>query len=263
VPSTGFQEPAAPEVVGLIPAAGKARRLGVLPCSKELLPLGSDGRRAIDLLLARLAAAGAERAYVVADRAKADVLRHLAAPGRGASRQPAVALLPVTSSPSVPHSLDRAHPFLAPEPSPWVALGFPDVLFEPGDAFARLVERRRETGAAVVLGLFPPGDPRTTDLVDVGPDGRVRRIEVRPETSGLRLNWLLALWDGRFTGFLHRWVASAGGDEPALGTAFGAALAAGLEVQSVAFPEGRYLDLGTPEGYATALRRGPGSGLLS
>jgi glucose-1-phosphate thymidylyltransferase len=221
---------------------------------------------AIDLLLARLAAAGVRRAYAVVDRAKADLLRHLAAPGRGSSREPAVALLPITGSPSVPHSLDRAHPFLAPEPAPWVALGFPDVLFEPRDAFACLVERRRQTGAAVVLGLFPPRDPRTTDLVDAGQDGRVRRIEVRPEASDLRLNWLIALWDGRFTGFLHRWVAAAGeaeGSEPALGAAFGAALAAGLELQSVAFPEGRYLDLGTPGGYATALRRGSGWGLLS
>lgn len=260
VPSIRFHAQAEPPVVGLVPAAGRARRLGGLPCSKELLPLGADGRRAIDILMARLAAAGAARAYVVADRAKADLLRHLAAGGAGPSPEPAVALLPVAASPSVPHSLDRAYPFLAAEPAPWVILGFPDVLFRPADAFRHLLERRRETGAPVVLGLFPPGEPGSTDLVDAAPDGRVRRIEVRPESSALRLNWLLALWDLRFTELLHRRVSEAAGAGPGeleLGTVFRDALAAGFEVQSVTFGEGRYLDLGTPRGYARALREAP------
>lgn len=219
---------------------------------------GGAGEVAIEFLLSRYRAAGIRRTYVVIDRTKGDIPRHLAGPGRGPVPEPALAFLSVSDSPSVPHTLDRAYPFLSAEPAPWVLLGFPDVVFEPRDAFARLIARRRETGAALVLGLFPPLDPAGTDLVDAGPDGRVRRIEVRPGASDLRLNWLLALWDRRFTELLHRRVAAAGDgpEELELGAVFAEALAAGWEVQSVAFPEGRYLDLGTPDGYARALGEG-------
>lgn len=253
-----------PQIVGIVPAAGEARRLGRLPCSKELLPVapappGGSGavEVAIESLLSRFAAAGIPRAYVVMDGSKGDLPRYLAEPGRGPSRRPALAFLSVTASPSLVHSLDRAHPFLAPEPAPWVALGFPDVIFEPVDAFRHLIERRRRTGAPLVLGLFPADDPGSTDMVETDSAGAVRRIEVRPRASELRFNWLIALWDRRFTEHLHRYVDEAdapGSGELELGYVFARAVAEGMEVQSVAFPEGRFRDLGSPTAYATVLR---------
>lgn len=253
-----------PSVVGLIPAAGRALRLGPLPCSKELLPLG-PGRVAIDVLLSRFAAAGIGRAYVLMDAAKGDLPRYLAEPALGPPRAPRLAFVSVTGSPSVPHTLDRAYPFVSPEPAPWVAVGFPDVLFEPADAFRRLVERKRGTGAAVVLGLFPARDPGSTDMVETGPGGEVRRIELRPRRTDLRLAWLLALWDLRFTELLHRHLEREGAGpagELQLGRLFERAAAEGLEVQSVAFPDGWFRDLGTPEGYQEALRTGVANGSI-
>lgn len=247
-----------PSVVGLIPAAGQARRLGRLPCSKELLPI-APARVAIDVVLARFADAGIGRAYVLMDGAKGDLPRYLAEPALGPPREPSLAFIAVTGSPSVPHTLDRAYPFVSPEPAPWVALGFPDVLFGPADAFRHLVDRRRRTGAAVVLGLFPARDPGSTDMVETGPGGEVRRIELRPRETHLQLAWLLALWDLRFTDFLHRRLRHPGAQpagELQLGHLFGCAAAEGLEVQSVAFRDGWFRDLGTPEGYAEALRDG-------
>jgi hypothetical protein len=65
-----------PEMIGLIPAAGEASRLGDLPCSKEVLPVGIDDggrlRVAADDLLDALAIAGAERAFVVLARPGAE-----------------------------------------------------------------------------------------------------------------------------------------------------------------------------------------------
>ncbi len=263
MPAASISPP--PPFVGLVPAAGKARRHGLLPCSKELLPVGwyegAEGPRlrvACQVLLERLRASGAREAFLVVDRDKGDIPRYLAALGEEPGvRLPALAFVSVADSPSVPETLDRAYPFLARSPETVVGLGFADVLFAPADAFDRLLECRGETGAALVLGLFPAADPATTDMVETGPDGAVRRIEVRPATSELALNWLLAVWDRRFTEHLHRWVAGRRGrgeGELQLGAAFASAVAEGLPVQGVPFPRGSFLDLATPRDLLRALR---------
>ncbi len=259
--------PARAEVVGLIPAAGRARRLGGLPGSKEVLPLGFGGgaagplpRLACDGLLGAFAAAGIERAVVALGDGKWDVPAALG-DGRhgGADRGVALAYVPVHGSKSVPESLDRARPFVAGRT---VAMGFPDVWFEPAGAFAPLLDRLAASGADLALGCFPAPDPRITDMVDLGPGGEVRRIEVRPRSSSLALNWLIAAWTPRFTGFLARAVAESGaenpeaGAEPQLGAIFAAALAAGLALVAVPFPDGRFRDLGTPGDLTAAWRAG-------
>jgi glucose-1-phosphate thymidylyltransferase len=245
-------------LLGLIPAAGSARRLGRLPCSKELLPIGvAPGaqpavRVLADQLLDSFAAAGVGRALVVLDPAKLDLLRFL---GAARDRGPRLAFVAAPASASVPATLDAAYPFLA---GSTVVLGFPDVLFAPGDACARLLARQRETDADLMLGLFPAADCRTTDMVDVASDGRVLAIEVRPRESRLAWNWLLAVWAPRFSDFLHDSVRqrSPAAEEAQLGEVFRAALTRGLAVQGVVFPAGRWLDAGTPAGLAAALRHG-------
>lgn len=251
----------------MIPAAGQARRLGPLPCSKEILPLlvrptaaGPAPRALCRHLLGCLGRAGVERAFVVTTAAKWDIPRHLTtgeevaigeaqqgATQAGEATAPALAYLCLPGSSSVPETLDRAYPFVA---ASIVALGFPDVLFQPEDAFRPLLRHRRETGADLVLGLFPAPDPRRTDMVEVDPEGRVQAIQVRPPASDLTYNWLLAVWTPRFTRFLHRQVAASrggAGSELQLGEIFRRALSAGLTVRGVPFPRGSYLDVGTPE----------------
>jgi glucose-1-phosphate thymidylyltransferase len=248
-------------VIGLIPAAGRARRLGRLPGSKEVLPLGfvaaAEGgvrpRLACHGLLAAFAAAGIDRALIALGDGKWDVA---AALGAGEGTGVALGYLPVAGSRSVPESLDRARPFVA---GLEVAMGFPDVWFEPADAFARVLARRRATGAEVALGCFPAAEPQRTDLVDLAADGAVRGIAVRPAAAGPGLNWLIAAWTPRFTALLGREVAAvrrAGGAELQLGEVFGRALDAGLPITGVPFPHGRYRDLGTPEDLAAAWRAG-------
>ena len=248
------------DVVGLVPAAGRALRLGPLPCSKELLPIGFRetpqgpvARVVCEELLERFAAAGIGRAYLVIDAGKTDIPRHL---GGGPAGGPALAYLTVSGSRSVPETLDRAFPFVA---GARVALGFPDILFTPPDAFALLLARQEATGADLVLGLFPAPRPWTTDMVDCSPDGRVLRIEVRPAATSLSRNWLIAVWGPRFTAFLHAALqdaAPAGTRELQLGELMAAALAAGLEVQGVDVPNGSYRDVGTPGDLAAVLRAG-------
>ena len=243
------------ELVGLIPAAGRARRLGKLPFSKELLPVGlresgSVVRLACDALLEALGAAGAARAYVVVRDEKLDVVRHL---GAGEDFGVPLAAICVRDSRSLPESLDRAWPFVRESR---VALGFPDVEMGPPDALARVGARQLETGADLVLGLFPAARPETTDMVEVDSSGRVRRIEVRPRTTTLRSCWLVAVWGPRFTEHLHATVASASATDGELqiGAVVAGALDAGLDVRGLELPGAWYRDVGTPADLAAAWR---------
>ncbi len=249
-------------IVGLIPAAGRAERLGPLPCSKELLPVGFREtprgpalRVAGHYLLERFRAAGVERAFMVLHESKWDVPRYF---GTGEIAGVSLAYLSIPGSRSVPETLDRAFPFVADS---LVALGFPDVIFEPADAYAPLIARQGATGADLVLGLFPAAKPQTTDMVELGEDGRVVRVEVRPETTALRFNWLIAVWSPVFTRFLHTAVqealkaqASPDGPELQIGAVVRAAVEAGLHVEGVEFPGGTWRDVGTLPELAAALR---------
>lgn len=255
-------------IVGLIPAAGRAERLGPLPCSKELLPVGirqTPRGPALQVaghcLLERFRAAGVERAFMVLHESKWDVPRYF---GTGEIAGVSLAYLSIPGSRSVPETLDRAFPFVADS---LVALGFPDVIFEPLDAYAPLIARQAATGADLVLGLFPVADPRTmrtTDMVELSEDGRVLRVEVRPEATALRSNWLIAVWSPVFTRFLHAAVgealkAPASPDAPELqiGAVVRAAVEAGLHVQGVEFPTGTWRDVGTLPELAAVLRGFP------
>ena len=250
------------ELVGLIPAAGRARRLAGLPLSKELLPVGvreappagtggAGVRIACDSLLEALAVAKAARAYVVLRDEKLDLARYL---GAGEAFGVPLAHLCLRDSASLPESLDRAHPFVA---GSRVALGFPDVQLGPVDAIARVADRQSETGADLVLGLFPTERPQTTDMVDVDDGGRVRRLEVRPARTALRLCWVVAVWGPAFGEHLHRTVAAApkGGAELQIGEVVAGAVSGGLDVRAVEIPGGWFRDVGSPADLAAAWRR--------
>lgn len=251
-----------PPVVGLIPAAGRATRLGPLPSSKELLPVGfrrlgqrNVPRVACHDLLEKLRGAGVERAFLVLRRGKGDVADYLA-DGRQLGIR--LAYVVVGSSGSVPETLEAAYPFVADRT---VVFGFPDVLLEPPDAYGRLLAHLRTTGADLALGLFPAGRPETTDMVALADDGAIRDIEVRPEATTLTFNWLIAAWRPPLTAFVHAQLADGvpaprhAGGELQLGELFRRALGAGLRVVGLPFPAGSYQDLGTPEGLASAWRR--------
>lgn len=246
------------ELVGLIPAAGRARRLGALPCSKEILPVGFRETRegpalrvACDCLLELLRDGGVTRAFVVLREEKWDVARYL---GAGDAWGLPLAHLCLPDSASLPESVDRAYPFVR---GARVALGFPDVQLGPADAVARVAALQGETGADLVLGLLPTDQPHATDMVEVDAGGRVLLVEVRPERTALRLCWLLAVWGPEFTEHLHRAVAEAPrSGELQIGAVVAGAVARGLDVRGVELPGGWFRDLGTPAALTAALREG-------
>lgn len=254
-------------VIGLIPAAGVSARLAPLPCSKELLPVGfmdtPSGPRPKPVclyLLERMRLAGIERAYLVLRQGKWDIPAYL---GHGGQLGMSLGYLMMNLPHGSPYTLDQAYPFVRGQ---LVALGFPDIIFEPADAYAQLLGRLRTTGADVVLGLFPTDQPHITDMVATDADGRVTAIAVKPARSELRYCWMLCVWGPRFTEHLHSYLAEVerlrADADPArrpqrevyVGDVVMAAIERGMHVNSVPFPDGSALDVGTPENLVRAVR---------
>ena len=242
------------EIWGLVPAAGSAARLGrrrgPRGPSKEILPVSaSEGgtRIACQDLLDNFRLGGAHRVLVLLRSSKWDVARRL---GDGSEFGLDIAYRVLAPTRGVPFTLAAAAPFLGDR---LVALGFPDILVQPRDLLVRLVRHRERTDADIALALAPCDRPRHSDLVDVDARGRVRRIEIKPEATSLRWTWAFALWTPRFTRFLSRWCETFNarsarlGREPFVSDVLLAGLRQGFSIETVAVPEAKLLDIGTPE----------------
>ncbi|MEQ8717553.1 MAG: hypothetical protein RIE08_08060 [Acidimicrobiales bacterium] len=244
-----------PALVGVVPAAGRATRLGAIPCSKEILPVagaapsGVAVRVACHSLLESMALAGVRRCLVVVDVSKCDVVEFL---GDGGPLGMDLAFLAVRDSPDTPTTVDRARGHVG---DATVVFGFPDIQIEPVDALARVTRRRQTGGADIVLGVLPATDVTRVDMVTL--DGeRVVSILPKPAETDLTLTWLLAAWGPTFTEFLHIQVSRGldGRGEVFIGDIVQSAIDTGLVVEAEVIADGRYRDVGTPEDLAAAQR---------
>lgn len=258
------------EVIGLLPAGGQATRIAPLPCSKELYPVGfrpvgQDGslrpKVVCNYLLERMRRAGITRVYIVLREGKWDIPTYL---GDGTILNMHLAYLMMRLPFGAPYTVDQAYPFVQ---NALVAFGFPDIIFQPEDAFVRLLARQASTKADVVLGLFPTDQPQKVDMVDLDDDGRIRLIEIKPAQTHLRYTWIIAVWTPVFTRFMHEYLAAIpnvneqgliDGDAPKpselfVGDVIQAAIHIGLRVEAVPFPNDTYLDIGTPDDLIKAI----------
>jgi len=262
-----------PEVVGLIPAAGQAKRLQPFPCSKEMFPVGfsRDERTGAprpkvvnQYLMEKFQAAGITKTYMVIREGKWDIPGYFRE-GDGVGMS--LAYLVIQGSLGPPHTIDYAYPFVRQNR---IAFGFPDILFGPKDAYRRLIQKQEDTKADVVLGLHRIEDPLVWDMVDADEDGWVQAIIMKPRTTTLTFGWDCAVWTPVFSEFLHGFLrseetkrnldrlastANDPGGDLAVGVVLQAALKAGLSIQSMKFPEASYLDVGSPENLAKAVSR--------
>lgn len=242
------------QLVGLVPAAGSATRLGPIPCSKAILPVAGEGptpgsvRVACHSLLEQLAAARVDRCLVVVDREALDVAAYV---GDGTGLGLDVGYLTIDDSPSTVATLARATRHVG---ASTVVLGFPDIQLSPGDLVARTVDHHRTSGADVVLGLVPATDTTAVDVVAVDDDGRVTAVVPKPAQTDLTWMWPLAVWGPRFTTLLadHARRPHHEDGELFVGHVVTAAITAGLRVEATHMPDGRYLDVGTPATLAVA-----------
>lgn len=263
------------DLVGVVPAAGTAERLGQLPCSKELLPIefqdkGKGRRSRIKVvshyLLEKMHRANISKVFIILSKGKWDIPAYF---GDGKALDMNLAYLTIDWSYGVPYTLDQAYPFVR---NNLVALGFPDVLLKPQDSFVRLLNKQMETDSDVVLGLYPTDQPHKMDVVDLKKNGSIKAISVKPSKSSrakLRYAWQTAVWKPAFTEYLHAFVAErkkrfsansaieAKENERELfvGNVLQAAIKDKFNISLVMFHKGDCLDVGTPEDLVKALQK--------
>jgi len=246
------------QYVALLPAAGEGTRLPDRILSKELLPFGgaeTGERPVISHLLGSVAQAGIRNVIVVIRHGKADIPDYLA----GQEWQHVDFTYEFTHGTSgVPETVALG---LQDAGSRNVVFGFPDILFEPQDAYTKLMHELENSNSDVVLGLFPTESPGKMDMVEIDADSHVVNIEIKPRTTSLTLTWILAIWKPEFSSFLidlidnhpariNSLATGPGGSH--LGHVFQLAMAEGLRFGSVSFEQGRSLDIGTPDDLSLA-----------
>jgi len=244
-------------MLGIIPAAGAARRLQPLPFSKELLPVASrtiDGgerpRAVSEMLIERLLIAGATRlCFVVAPR-KLDIISYY---GGGIGDVPiCYAIQPEPTG--LCDAVFRGLPFASPDEL--VTVGLPDTVWFPTDALLALP---RDT---LSLLLFPVEKPEFFDAVVTDELGRV--LEVQVKSPAASSNWIWGAFQGpcaTFRELCALWVQRCRRDEY-IGTPLNEYVARGGRVHGVRAGTS-YIDVGTVTGYRRAfadLQQRAGSG---
>ena len=258
------------EIIGLIPAGGEAFRLQPLPCSKEIFPVGFyeedqelrlRPKAVCSYLLDRMSIAGVNKAFIVLRKGKWDIPTYL---GDGKMYGFPLAYLFMDLPFGVPFTLDQAFPFVK---DALVVFGFPDIIFEPRDAFPHLLNRNAKSSADVVLGLFPAHRPNKMDMVELDENNRITAIHIKPPKTDLRYTWIIAVWNANFTSFMHQYLLEnlKTGDQGLLnaeanremfiGEVIHAAITDGLQVEAEIFSDGRCLDIGTPEDLVKAIQK--------
>jgi len=232
---------------GIMPAAGRGSRIQPLAFSKELLPLGKALRDRVlrpcavaEYLLDRMLAGGADKLCIVIGAGKSDIVEYFG--GQFGDAQLAYVVQPSPSG--LCDAIFRAAPLLGDEEC--VAVGLPDTVWFPEDGLAALPDDE------LSFLLFPVAHPEHFDAVLL--DGeRVVEIRVKQSDPGTRWIWGAFKMPVRVFRELHAlWLAREPRDEY-IGTLVNAYLAQGGRAVGARAGE-TYMDVGTLDGYRTAMR---------
>ena len=139
------------DLIGLIPAGGQALRLGNLPCSKEIYPLQlwsgdvNEPRVVSEHLVKYYQKGGCSYIYFIIREGKWDIPAYF---GDGHRFNTRICYLMMDLPYGTPFTLDQAYPYVKDK---FIALGFPDIIMEPVNAFKDLYKHIKITGADVAL----------------------------------------------------------------------------------------------------------------
>ena len=264
--------PAPAPPIAVVPAAGRATRLGELPCSKELLPIGyfeTAGKvrpkPVSRYLIDQFRRAGCRRLFFVLRPEKWDIARYYDC---GHALGMDIGYLMMHEPYGPPFTVAQALPFVGQAP---VLLGFPDILLDPPDAFAQALTALHESDADVLLASYPATAADACDLVAgplapghrLGVVTRLEPKETHPTWDADSHAWLFAVWRPRFSQYLVQALdnlrdqarAAPAGSTPEwpVGTVIAMALTDGLRIERLHFPHGRFLDVGAPQRLASAV----------
>ncbi len=187
------------EIVGLIPAAGRATRLGNIDRSKELLEIDFQGKRQVisKFLIDNYKEAGIRNIHFIIRDGKWDIPAFY---NNGSRFDIHVAYQLAKYPYGVPFTLYEATHFISDR---YVALGFPDMYLTPTSAFDSLRQKMVATNSDLVLGLFPVKNTSKWDMVELNDKGQIIDIKIKPQHTQLTCGWSVALWSPLFTRYLQ------------------------------------------------------------
>lgn len=252
------------EIIGIVPAAGKGRRLSPYPLPKELFPIGYQmvkignqfqkrPKVVSQYLIEALAMVDLNRLFIVINQEKLDIIKYYR---NGESFGVPIAYVVQSEPKGMAHAIDLITPWLKGHET--VLMGMPDVIFEPRDAFKRLLSAHQDWHADLTLGLFKTKRPQKFGMIGLDADYNVIEHVDKPKTTRLKWLWGIACWGPRFTALLHEVLADTSifqhrDRETVLGDIFDVALERGLCVKGLPFEDGRYIDIGTYDGIKQAV----------
>ena len=243
------------EYVGLMPAAGRASRLQDLNCSKEVYPLcihtRQNNKKTVPVssyLINSYKIANIKDVKIILREGKEDIADIL---GNGQQYGVNLDYLYTQIYYGPPYSLDAAYSLVK---NKFIAIGFPDILFTPLDAFTTLINKQEQTTADVVLGLFIAPHPHKMDMIEFDSESKIKSIQIKPSQTSLKWTWILAIWNPIFSKFMHQKLKNMLSEfetgqrmECHIGTIFQLALKEGIRFDYVCFDAGKLIDMGTSD----------------
>jgi glucose-1-phosphate thymidylyltransferase len=245
------------EIVGILPAAGIGQRLKPYNGPKELLSVGYHSvtvgmeTKLMPMVVSQyslnaMSCAGVHEIYFVLSTHKWEIAKFFMS---GANFGVNCSYLCQDKQNGMVGALDVAYPWVRDKV---VCMGMPDTVVSPTDCFAQLMQVHTKKSADLTLGIFPTDTPQSLAPVHVDiVSGRVIEIFDKPRTTSYFNTWGIAIWTPVFTELLHEYVKQCSKDttrELLLSDVFSAAVKQGLKVYSEVFSNGRFFDIGTPEG---------------
>lgn len=234
-------------LIGLIPAAGKGKRLQ-LPFPKELYPVDHNGiyKPVSQFILENLTASGIDHIVFVINATKHQLIHYfgdghkfncrisyVVQESRGSDKK--------STSPGLAHAIDAAYHLIQ---NKTVFFGMADTIIGPIDIFTQAYQDA-SIEEDVILGVFPTDEPHKFGAVKLNPDNSVNRIEDKRENTKLNEMWGFIIWRSNFTEYLHKRVQSGESDFSKLMN--DAIAKEGMKFRGHRVEAGKYLDLGTFE----------------
>lgn len=248
------------KLVGILPAAGRGSRLGAIPCSKEIMPLGFRSQvlqknkiwhsvTTIEAHLQAFKVAGVNQVSIIIGDSKFDIMRYL---GNGNQYELPIAYFYQEQLRGMPFALNLPYAWME---DATVLFSMPDTLITPVNIMADIVKHHNLHQADITLGLFPTDMPHKFGMVELDVNGRITDFIDKPTQTNLKYMWGYAVWSPRFSVFMNDYLSQLPQEAPeyVLSDVFLEALHEGLFIQPFISEEGRYHDIGTPESFQAAV----------
>jgi CTP:molybdopterin cytidylyltransferase MocA len=222
-------------MIGLIPAAGRATRMGGLP--KFLLPI--PGGFLLDTLCKRMLNAGVQQIYVGANYDNSHLI---------SSNVPRQTYTYIADTATMSQTVQLAPKPAHDEP---VLFGMPDSYWVDADVYRRLAMDIAD-GALVSAALFTVGEQASKKLgmcsyvFDNDETLIVTKVEDKPTSTTMRRAWGALAWNPPFWKYINP-------QDPHVGFAVQRAIEDHKIVRAY-LAQGPYFDCGTPEDYFACVR---------